>query len=72
MTPVEFEEMLPAAGQGGLALQSRRDDPTTAAILQSLHDPADAICVDLERLRRRRLGWRLPFSHRRPGHHRRR
>lgn len=49
MTPVEFDEMLSAAGQGALALQCRRDDQNTTSLLQGLHSPADAACVDLER-----------------------
>lgn len=49
MVPVEPEELLPAAGQGALALQCRRDDPRTRQILQALHDPQTATCVDVER-----------------------
>lgn len=49
MTPLEPEEILPAAGQGALALQCRRDDPHTRQLLTALHDQATATCVDLER-----------------------
>jgi hydroxymethylbilane synthase len=49
MTPLDFDQMLPAAGQGALALQCRRDDDNARQLLQSLHSPSDAACVDLER-----------------------
>jgi hydroxymethylbilane synthase len=49
MTPLEPEELLPAAGQGALALQCRRDDARTRQLLAALHSPNDALCVDLER-----------------------
>ena len=49
MTPIEPDQMLPAAGQGALALQCRRDDARTRQLLLSLHSPTDAACVDLER-----------------------
>jgi len=49
MAPVEPTDLLPAAGQGALALQCRRDDPSTRQLLAALHDPATATCVDLER-----------------------
>jgi hydroxymethylbilane synthase len=56
MRPVELEEMLPAAGQGALALQCRRDDRATRQLLAGLHDTDDAACVDLEREVVRSLG----------------
>ncbi len=49
MTALEPADMLPAAGQGALALQCRRDDAMTRALVGALHDPATAACVDLER-----------------------
>jgi hydroxymethylbilane synthase len=49
MTPLDPDIMLPAAGQGALALQCRRDDATTRHLLTALHNPNDAACVDLER-----------------------
>jgi hydroxymethylbilane synthase len=49
MTPIDPAILLPAAGQGALALQCRRDDPTTRQLLAALHDPSTATCVDLER-----------------------
>lgn len=49
MNPISVEDMLPAPGQGALALQCRRDDSTTRAALMKLHDPTTATCVGLER-----------------------
>ena len=49
MTPIEPEVMLPAAGQGALALECRRDDADCRRVLASMHDPATAICVEAER-----------------------
>jgi hydroxymethylbilane synthase len=49
MTAIEPEEILPAAGQGALALQCRRDDAATRQLLAPLHSPNDALCVELER-----------------------
>jgi hydroxymethylbilane synthase len=49
MTPIEAADMLPAAGQGALALQCRREDAATRALVAALHSPQDAACVDLER-----------------------
>ncbi|HHQ48869.1 MAG TPA: hydroxymethylbilane synthase, partial [Acidobacteria bacterium] len=42
------EVMLPAPGQGALAIETRRDDPATAAV-EALHDPGAARLVDAER-----------------------
>lgn len=49
MTPVEPRVMLPAAGQGALALQCRRNDPATLHVLAALDDPAASLCVKAER-----------------------
>lgn len=49
MHVIAADQMLPAAGQGALALQCRKADAPTIAILQKLHDPPTAACVDLER-----------------------
>jgi hydroxymethylbilane synthase len=49
MTVIDADEMLPAAGQGALALQCRRDDANTRQLLAAIHSPTDAACVDLER-----------------------
>ncbi|HWB54877.1 MAG TPA: hydroxymethylbilane synthase [Tepidisphaeraceae bacterium] len=49
MTPIGLEQMLPAAGQGALAIQCRRADSAIQQVLGVLNDPATAACVDLER-----------------------
>jgi hydroxymethylbilane synthase len=42
------DAMLPAPGQGALAIETRVDDPTVEPVAR-LHDPAVARCVDAER-----------------------
>jgi hydroxymethylbilane synthase len=49
MQAIDPEEMLPAAGQGALALQCRRDDSVTRSLLGGLNDKATAVCVAAER-----------------------
>ncbi|QOV89614.1 hydroxymethylbilane synthase [Humisphaera borealis] len=49
MTPIDTADMLPAPGQGALALQCRQDAEVTRRILGSMHDVATAACVELER-----------------------
>jgi hydroxymethylbilane synthase len=41
--------MLPAVGQGALAIECRSDDDATRDLLAPLHDPATAACVGAER-----------------------
>ncbi len=53
---LDFEEMLPAVGQGALAVETRSDDPDSAAVLAPLHDPATACAVEAERAFLRGLG----------------
>ena len=43
------EAMLPAVGQGALAIETRRDDAALRALLAPLDDPASAACVAAER-----------------------
>lgn len=43
------EVMLPAVGQGALAIEIRQDDAELAALLAQLHNPDCAVCVDAER-----------------------
>ena len=43
------DEMLPAPGQGALALQCRKDDPRTCELLKGLNDPDTEACVAAER-----------------------
>lgn len=52
---IETGAMLPAVGQGALALESRSDDPL-AARLAALDDPDSAVCVHAERGFLLRLG----------------
>ncbi len=46
---IPLDQMLPAAAQGALAIQCRRDDEQTQAILSSLNDPETHECVLIER-----------------------
>ena len=43
------ETMLPACGQGALGIESRTDDEEIMRLLQPLHDPLTALCVNTER-----------------------
>jgi hydroxymethylbilane synthase len=47
IVPVDI--MLPAVGQGALAIEARADDAEANAILAPLHDKASAACVTAER-----------------------
>ena len=49
MTVIDIRQMLPAAGQGALALQCRRDDHKTIELLAMLNDAQTATAVDMER-----------------------
>ena len=49
MTAIEAEQLVPAAGQGALALQCRAGDGETLEILRGLNDPETEMCVGLER-----------------------
>jgi hydroxymethylbilane synthase len=49
MQPIAPEQLLPAPGQGALALQCRRDDERTRKLLQLLDDAPTASCVEAER-----------------------
>lgn len=44
-----LEVMLPAPGQGALAVQCRADDPETIELLAAIHDPLTATAVSAER-----------------------
>jgi hydroxymethylbilane synthase len=48
-TPLPFEQMLPAAGQGAIGVTCRGDDTAAAALLAAIGDPAAAIEVAAER-----------------------
>jgi hydroxymethylbilane synthase len=49
MRKLSDEQMLPAPGQGALALQCRQRDGQTISLLKPLNDPATAACVSAER-----------------------
>ena len=49
MHPLSPDEILPAPGQGALALQCRRSDQTTRAILAKLDDPPSRMAIEAER-----------------------
>jgi hydroxymethylbilane synthase len=52
----EFPDMLPAPGQGALALEMRKGDRPVAGLIGTLHDPAVASAVLAERAFLRRMG----------------
>ncbi len=52
----EPEEMLPAVGQGALAVQVRFDDAEALAIVAAMDDPATRAAITAERAFERRLG----------------
>jgi len=62
--PFEPAEMLPAPGQGALAIEGRADDARLAACLAPLHDPDTAAAVNCERaiLARLDAGCRAPVA----------
>ncbi|MCC6671846.1 MAG: hydroxymethylbilane synthase [Planctomycetes bacterium] len=47
--PVPIDLLPPAPGQGALAVQCRRDDQATRALLAAIHDAGAARCVQAER-----------------------
>jgi hydroxymethylbilane synthase len=49
MQPIDPAILLPAPGQGALALQCRRDDMPTRELLAALSDAETAACVEAER-----------------------
>ncbi|HMK33996.1 MAG TPA: hydroxymethylbilane synthase [Desulfomonilaceae bacterium] len=53
---VDPEIMIPAIGQGALAIEIREDDPETEAFIAHLNDPGTATCVRVERAFLMRLG----------------
>ena len=61
---IPYEVLLPAPGQGALALEARTDDAETRALLAAVNDPGTAAAVRAERRALRDLegGCRLPVS----------
>ncbi len=55
-TPLAPEEMLPAVGQGALAIETRAGDPGLADLLAPLHHAPTAAAVEAERALLRGLG----------------
>jgi len=49
MAAIAETELLPAAAQGALALQCRRDDARTRTLLGAMNHPPTALCVEAER-----------------------
>jgi hydroxymethylbilane synthase len=58
------EVLVPAAGQGALALEIREDDKVLRELLAPIHDPKVAACVRAERELQRRLegGCQVPLG----------
>lgn len=53
---IDIDIMLPAAGQGALALETRLDDHITKILVKTLHDANSAVCVMAERFFMQTLG----------------
>ena len=45
----QCDQLMPAPGQGALALQCRRDDALTRSLLSPMDDPTTRLCVETER-----------------------
>jgi len=56
VTPLSFDLMLPAPGQGALAIQMRAEDRDVMELIRMLHDPATAMSVTAERMFLHALG----------------
>jgi hydroxymethylbilane synthase len=46
---LDVEQMIPAVGQGALAIQCRSDDREVLGLLEAIHHPETGICVAAER-----------------------
>jgi len=55
-SPIDLEAMLPAVGQGALAIETRADDADARAVLAPTHHPDTAAAVAAERAFLRTLG----------------
>ena len=62
--PIDPDQLVPAAGQGVLALQIRADDRPMKKLLAPLHHASTAACIDAERELQRRLegGCQVPLG----------
>jgi hydroxymethylbilane synthase len=57
VTPLPFSQMLPAPGQGALALQTRKEDSADVRnLVRAVHDPITAAAVTAERMFLQALG----------------
>ncbi len=61
---IPFETMLPAVGQGAMAVEIRRDDVKIRELLQKLNDPETNFCITAERAFLRTLegGCQVPIG----------
>lgn len=61
---LSHEEILPAVGQGALAIETRADDKAVLSLACSLNDPATELCTRAERSLLRRLegGCQIPIA----------
>lgn len=55
-SPIDLHEMVPAAGQGAIYAQCRRDDLQVLAALAPLNHPSTALATAMERSALRRMG----------------
>jgi hydroxymethylbilane synthase len=53
---LSVDEMLPAVGQGALAIECRRNDDDVKSLLQKINDPVTEICTRAERAMLAELG----------------
>jgi hydroxymethylbilane synthase len=62
--PIDVADMLPAPGQGALAIEGRANDGRLANLLDAIHDPATAAAVNCERtiLAKLDAGCRAPVA----------
>ncbi len=61
---ISHDEILPAVGQGALAIETRLDDAATHALVAPLNDPATELCTKAERSLMRHLegGCQIPIG----------
>jgi len=53
---MEVQAVIPAIGQGALAIETRVDDPEVEDLVATLDDPATSLCVRVERSFLQRMG----------------
>jgi hydroxymethylbilane synthase len=64
VVPFAVDDVVPAAGQGALAVETRADDELRAVVREAVNDPATELCVVCERaaLRALRAGCSAPLG----------